>query len=363
MAAAVRPAGLRGAANEVVEMRARTVSGFILAGVLSVASARAEEPVQAPAPADDEQSNKARAEFTRGVELVKNAHFGDALVAFEASARLRPHPVTTFNMGACQRAMSHYTLARATLERALAEQKPGSELPPNLAADAQGFLQQIEATLARVPVTLKEPNVSMAVDGRPLAPRATSGSRRELVAGLLPAGKGTPAGLREFDLILDPGVHVITVTRKGYADAVINRNFSTGKQPPLVLELERLPATLRVSSNVTDAIVRVNGADMGPVPVDVLRPAGTHRVLVTKSGYEDFESVMTVSAGEQSDLRATLSPERVPLTKRWWFWAGAGVVVVGGAVLTYALTREDPGPPAYQGGNTGWVAQPKGFSF
>lgn len=336
---------------------------WTLAISLSAGLARAQAVSEPPASVEDERSTKARAEFNRGVELVKNAKFGDALVAFEASARLRPHPVTTFNVGACQRAMSHYTLAQATLERALAEQTPGSELPPNLAADAKGFLEQIETTLARVPVSLRQANVSISVDGRPLSPRGTGGARPAFVAGVLPPGKGRSMSAREFDLILDPGAHVITVTRKGYADVVLNKTFGTGKQPPLVLELSRLPATLRVSSNVADAIVSVNGADLGPVPVDVLRPAGTHRVLVKKDGYDDFESVITVSAGEQSDLRASMSPERVPLTKRWWFWAGAGVVLAGGAFLTYALTRDDPSPPPYEGGNTGWVVQPKGVRF
>src|SRR4051812_5017686 len=64
---------------------------------------------------------KAREEFTRANEAGKKAQWAEALQAFERSAKLRPHAVTTFNIGVCQRAMGNYTLARDTLLRALTE--------------------------------------------------------------------------------------------------------------------------------------------------------------------------------------------------------------------------------------------------
>ena len=38
---------------------------------------------------------EARQKFVAGAELVKRAQWAEALVAFEQSASLRPHPVTT----------------------------------------------------------------------------------------------------------------------------------------------------------------------------------------------------------------------------------------------------------------------------
>lgn len=346
-------------------LRGAALLSLPLVVALGAAPARAQDTGSGPPPSEEDQkTTQAREAFLRGVELVKAARWGEALSAFEASSKVRSHPVTTFNIGACQRAMSHYTLARVTLRRALAEQRPGSELPPNLISDAKGFLEEIESTtLARVEVSIRPGGAAVAVDGRPLARDPGQSGTPVLMAGVLGPGKGRVPPAQKFELLLDPGVHVITLSRKGYADAVLNKTYGSGRQTPLSIELTRLPATLRISANVPDAIVSVNGADMGPVPVDVLRPAGTHRVIVRKSGYEDSETVVTVSAGEQSDLRAKLAPESIPLTKRWWFWAGAGAVVVGGAALTYALTRPDPQPPPYDGGNTGWVAQPQGLHF
>jgi hypothetical protein len=93
--------------------------------------------------------------------------------------------------------MSRYALARKTLLRALAEQRAGAELPPNLQADAKGFVDQIESTLLSfVRVSIRPANVSITVDGRPLAVEDKPSKHPTLVAGVLPPGKGRPASDR-----------------------------------------------------------------------------------------------------------------------------------------------------------------------
>ena len=54
---------------------------------------------------EDPKIVEARAAFMEGNALAKNARWGDALARFEASAKLRPHPGTTYNIGVCQRAL------------------------------------------------------------------------------------------------------------------------------------------------------------------------------------------------------------------------------------------------------------------
>ena len=91
--------------------------------------------------------------------------------------------------------------------------------------------------------------------------------------------------------------------------------------------LDRLPAKLRISANVEDALVRVDERDVGPVPVDVLRPAGRYNVSVAKDGYETYESVVDVKAGEEAALQAKLVEESTPVYETWWFWSGAAAIV------------------------------------
>lgn len=314
-------------------------------------------PVRAQAPEEpvDPVVASAREHFMRGVELVKAAQWAEALAEFEKSGELRPHPVTTFNEGACQRALGRYTLARESLRRALAPNWGTAELPEMHATDAKAFLDEIERTLVHVSMTVKPEGSRISVDGRPIQAAAPGG----FVAGVAPTGPGAPAPTGRFELVMDPGAHVFSFARKGYADAVVNRAFLPGARAVLDFSLDLLPATLSVSANVNGAVVAIGAREVGPVPVDVQRAPGSYRVIVRKDGYEPYEASVSLKPGEQTSLRARLSPEKVPITKRWWFWSSAAAVVAGGVVATYALTREDPPPEPYDGGNTGWVLKPE----
>src|SRR5262245_30948761 len=57
------------------------------------------------APPDDPKRTEARALYIKGVDLVEKAQWAEALAAFEASTKLYPHATTTFNVGACERAL------------------------------------------------------------------------------------------------------------------------------------------------------------------------------------------------------------------------------------------------------------------
>lgn len=98
-------------------------------------------------------------------------------------------------------------------------------------------------------------------------------------------------------------------------------------------------------------------------PVDVSRPAGSYPVVVRKVGYDPYRADIALQPGQDLNLRATLLEHHDPITKTWWFWAGAALVVSGGITATYFLTRSDPEAPPYDGGTTGWVAKPAAFSF
>lgn len=320
------------------------------------------EPSTEPAP--DPKVVRARELYQKGVGHVKRQEWSEALSAFEDSARQNPHATTTFNVGACERALGNYTRARVAYKKALAQgtQNPG-QLADALRAEATAVTQQLESLLARAIVHLEPKEARISVDGRPLAVENNSGKRPVLVAGVERPNLGRPAPAAEFEIMLNPGAHVITISRKGFGDALVNKSFAPGSTTDLPISLSRLPATLRISSNIDGALVRVDDVDMGPTPVDVLRPPGLHRIAVEKTGFDPFEASVNVRAGELSAQRVTLRPESRPITKTWWFWTAATAVVVGGVVTTYVLTRPDPEPPPYERGNTGWLAQPSAARF
>lgn len=302
----------------------------------------------------------ARDEYARGNALARGTQWGEALGAFEASLRVRPHALTLYNIGVCERVLGRATRARERFRGALARaDADATELPASLREETEGFVAEYARVLARASVRLSPADAGLAVDGRPLRERR-EGERFVLEAGLEPPGVGkAPSAGGEFDLELDPGTHVLTVSRPGYRDVVVTRDFAPAQRGELDLVLSRLPGTMHVSASPVDSQVRVGDVDVGLAPIDVTRPPGTYRIEVSRAGYTKFQNDITLSPGEQANVRAHLEVERIPLTKRWWFWAGAVGVLVTAAVVTYAVTRPTPEPVPYDGGSAGWVVQPR----
>lgn len=299
---------------------------------------------------------EARAEFARGAELVKQAKWAEALAAFEKSNAERAHPVTLFNIGACERALGSYTRARRTLREAKALDAKGTQgsLPSSTREDVEAFLGEIESVLVTVDVHLDPSSATITIDGRPLEETA-AGETPTLTAGLAAPGPGRAPPAATFRLELDPGAHVLVIVRPGFQDVVRREVFARGEPSRLDLVLARLDGTLEIAAERDRAAVAVDGIDVGLAPVTLRRPAGRYHVVVRKSGFVSFETDAQLEAGGRVGISARLPPESEPITKSWWFWATAGGVIATATVTTYFLTRPDPERPAANGGGLGWV--------
>jgi hypothetical protein len=315
----------------------RPVASVLLFALCTVFApvVRAERPRTAES--TDESTTRARAEFVAATEHVKNARWGEALAAFERSAALRPHALTAFNIGACERALGRYADARESLRKALEanDASAGKELAAAFVSDAKKWSDDIDRLLVRAVVVVRPSDATLLVDGSPPPPSAFAGEKVELV--------------------LDPGSHVFRISRPGYASAVLSKTLEPGSTPELVFDLARLPAILRIAADRSGAVVTVNDLDVGVAPVQVTRPAGTYAVAVRKPGFLTYESRVRVGPGEQPSILATLPAERTPITKKVWFWSAAAAIVAGAATGTYLLTRPAPQRPEPNGGGLGWV--------
>ncbi len=273
---------------------------------------------------------EARRQFVRGAAFVKSAQWTEALEAFEQSSRLRPHPITTYNIAACERALGRYAAARGHFQTAL-DAEPRGELPESIRSEIKVYLAEIERLLVHVELKVEPAGTEVTLNGRPSRASGT--------------------------LVLDPGTHIFSLSRKGYSNAFVTKTFKPGTREVLALNLDRLPAQLRVSSNEKEAVVKINRLDVGYAPVVVERPAGSYLVRVEKPGFVSYESLVGVNAGEAATIKAKLSP--TPITQRWWFWSLTGLVVSGAVVGTYYATRSEPTPqrPAPDGGGLGWTIE------
>jgi PEGA domain len=305
------------------------------------AEAPDKTPEPAESPSEDPRQVEARDAFLEGAEHAKNARWPQALTAFERAASIRSHPITDYNIGACERALGMYARARLTFQRALSSE----ELPDALRQKTQGFLKQIDDLLVELTVTVEPQGAAIAIDGRALV--AIAETRASLPVQILSSAvseKPMPVPGKAFIVLLDPGVHVLSVSRPGFAPAIVNRTFAPQQKVTLNLALDRLPATLSIRSSPPDAIVTVGDKDLGPTPLDVLRPAGRYDLLVEREGYLPYETQVDVTAGEQVNLHARLVEDEPSVFETWWFWTAAGAVVTGAVVGTYFAVRSDPEP-------------------
>jgi hypothetical protein len=213
----------------------RRVVGALILGCIAATQAHAADP---PRAVDD-----AREAFQLGTVLARDGYWLEALAAFERSARLKPHAVTTFDIGYCERALGHSTRARRMLGQALAEnaQRGGAELSEDRIVEAKDYLTEIERRLSRAVVVGLPAGAAVAVDGRPLESPAASDVRPVFVAGTRSPGPAEAPQVTGFDVLLDPGAHVIVISPPGSPDIVVSRTWAPGSTDLLDVALLTVP--------------------------------------------------------------------------------------------------------------------------
>lgn len=123
---------------------------------------------------------------------------------------------------------------------------------------------------------------------------------------------GTPFGTAPLQLLdLPCGKIVVTVSSTGYVNVTENITLENGKPGSIIANLQRLPdrgsVTIRTEPPGGDLFVDGNARGVTPLTVDNLLP-GRHEILVRKTGYEDYHSVVSVVTGTTIDYTEYLVP-------------------------------------------------------
>lgn len=170
--------------------------------------------------------DRAREDFVAATELARAGKWNEALAAFERSAKLRPHPVTFYNIGYVERALGHYTRARRALRQSLS-QIDTETLPPELVPDARGYLEEVESRIVHVRVNMAKV-LPLSVDGRPLEVESNGAGTSLFIAGTREPGPGEAPIVTAFQLLVDPGNHVIVVGSGQGKELIVNRRLDQG---------------------------------------------------------------------------------------------------------------------------------------
>jgi hypothetical protein len=158
-------------------------------------------------------------------------------------------------------------------------------------------------------------------------------------------------------LTLPPGEHTIKVTRPGYTPYIDVFKVDRKKPTKLSIELIAVAGVLKLTANVENARVYVDGKFVGEAPLTAEVPVGARAIKVQKGGYKDFEQDVSAVAGQETNLDVMLEelpvginpykPPPPPPPKwyeKWWVWTvgavAVGAVVTAVVVPAYYLTRD-----------------------
>ena len=151
---------------------------------------------------------------------------------------------------------------------------------------------------------------------------------------------------------LSPGIYTIRMTKGGYADYLDTFRVRRGKRTRLSIDLLPISGVLSIQTTPAGAMILVDGEPLGRAPLDTDVEPGRRQLRVQAPGYEPYEEVLIVTAGEQQPIDIALIPAAAPLgldADAWygnpWLWVGVGAaaLLVGGVVAA-ATAEEEPIP-------------------
>ncbi len=279
-------------------------------------TAFAQSPTPPP-PDDGVRREEARVRFQRGVELIQQARWLDAIGELEAARQLRATPPVLFNLGLAQRAVGRNREATRSFSQFL--DLAGPNAPADLATQARGYIRDLAGSVARLELRVEPANATTRVDG-------------EIVQA-----NGSP-------LTLDPGRHVIVVDAERHGSETRSIEARAGGTTLLAVRL--IPrgtptAFVQIEATVPEAAIRIDDRFVGNGRAEETLPAGRHVIVVVARGYGTFRRDLDALPGTRTNIRAALDDQR-SIVASPWFWLVTGALVAGGAITAgILLSRPD----------------------
>jgi hypothetical protein len=231
----------------------------------------------------------ARQHFRRGVELYDKKQYAPALESFEAAYAEKPSPGIKQNI-----ALSLKGLGR-TLDAAKAFDEALDEGEETLKPETRAAIEQELAELSKVVATVRL-KVVAAADKRPI----------DKVAVTVDGAPLPPSALRR-PLRLAPGIHVFAAHAEGFADPPEKKlSILAGSPVDATFELSPPAGMLTVKPSVPDAVVQIDGVEVGRGPWSGKLAAGTHRITVSAPEHQTTTADVVVSSGVTVDYPMTL---------------------------------------------------------
>jgi PEGA domain-containing protein len=274
----------------------------------------------------------ARADYAAARILYEDGDYSGAFTKLEAAYVASKDPRLLWNMAACAKALRHYARVIELLERYLAE---GAAM---IGTDEREATRQLVETVREfvneLRLEVQPEGVDVWVDGSKLAT--------------------TPLGR---PLWLDMGKRQLRLEKQGYQAYATELDLAGGKSVDLKVTLtpELHEGTLRVVSDAS-AVISIDGHVVGTASWSGPLASGVHRVSVSASGKQSYDTDVIVKDHDtgalhvslQDEPRNVLLRENEPSGSALW-WVVGGVALAGAGVGAYFLLRPDSEPTGPDG--------------
>lgn len=218
------------------------------------------------------------------MQLFAAEDYPGALAAFQRSYALVPKPSVLYNLAMCYKALYRYVDAIATFQRYLL--LGSNRIQPSRLDEVKSEISEMKRLIGKLNVLHAPPDSEVLVDGKPV-------------------GK-TPLVL---PLEIDPGKHVVKLTKTGYQPFIKELTVASGSEIKLEVELKLQAAGIRVECNTVGATVQIDDQVLGACPYNGQVTPGRHELLVTASGKKNYQSHITVSPGSTAVVSVVLESD------------------------------------------------------
>ena len=230
-------------------------------------------------PEDAQAHEQSRRLFDFGVRFYQEGNMLGALAEFEAAYQIHPNSAALQNQALCQKALYRYREAKATLELLLT--RHASELSPNDRRTALNVMNELAAFIGTVKLTVNPTDSKVTLDDREI--------------GSSELGK---------PIDLDVGEHRLHIEAEGFEPAQRTITVTGGAaNPPLIVSLTPTHGYLTILASNDRTAIAIDGRAVAFESYRGYVEPGRHVVQIYRSGFEPYEAVVELEAGQSVTIR------------------------------------------------------------
>ncbi len=260
---------------------------------LLVAATLAAAALSSPVAHADDAA--ARAHFRKGVELYDKKQYAEALASFEAAYAEKPSAGIKQNIALCLKGLGRSVEAARAFDEALDEGE--TTLKPETRAAIERELAELDKIVATVHLRVLDAEnkpidrALVSVDGVALSPAA---ARRPIRLS-----QGIHTFTAHVDGLPDPPAKKLALLLGQPVDATFVMAAGQGQVGA--------SSTLNVHANVEDAVIRIDGVDVGRGSWSGTLPPGSHQLAVSAPDHRTATIDVTVPAGATIEYPVVLT--------------------------------------------------------